>query len=189
MPRWLVEAPTFLYLILGLAGIALGAILWVRQERKFAVALVVVAGLIFLVWLLDFLIVTDRERLILHVKEMAGNVRQKDVDRIFSHISDSFHAGISDKKSFRVWVEYTMHSRDVTELKVWDFEPGDVSRIQKIGKLQFLVKGKGDLVREELYFRCQATFVLDPDGQWRLQSFELSDPMKDPGKDRLPLPF
>ena len=141
-----------------------------------------------LVVLLDFLVVTDFEQLQLDVKDMAGSVAKKDVDRIFTHISDRFQMGGRDKKFFRAWVQDRIKNGEVTELVVWDFERGDISREKKAAKVMFLVKGRGPQLNDQ-FFRVAATFVLEGDGQWRMTTFDLMDPIKDPAKgEKVPIP-
>src|SRR5262245_25949734 len=122
MPIWLVENPTPVYVILTLAFLGLAFGLWVRQEKKFAAGMAVVLALAVLVRLLDCLVVTDYERAVLNVQEMAGSVKKKDVERIFTMVSDRFEVRGVDKKRFRAWVERRIQGADVTELKVWEFE-------------------------------------------------------------------
>src|SRR5262245_48630629 len=115
MPLWLVEDPSTVYFLLGIAALVFGVLLWIRQERKWLYGIGVIAVLAALVALLDFLIVTDFERMQLNVKEMSGAVAKKDVDRIFSHISDRFQMAGRDKKGFRGWVQDRIKNGDVTE--------------------------------------------------------------------------
>lgn len=190
MPVWLVEHPTPVLVILGLAAIALTYVWCVRQEKKILVAIAVVIGLMVLVKLLDVLIVTDHEKVVLAVQDMAGSVQQKDVNRIFGLISEKFHAFGLDKAGFRKWVERRIHDADVTGLKVWDFEPTKDAPQPNQKSILFLVKAEGDEQAGRTFFRCKATFVRDVDGQWRLSGCELMSPLLDPEKaERLSLPL
>ena len=182
MPRWIVEDPSTVYFLLGIAALVFGVLLWIRQERKWLYGLGAVAVLAALVALLDYLIVTDFERMQLHVKDMAGAVATKDVDRIFSHISPDFRKGGADKKLFRGLVQQAIKSGEVTELAVWEFERGDFAPDNKHAKVLFLVKGRGPHLGQKEYLRCVATFVLEPDGQWRMTTYELTDPITAKGE-------
>lgn len=190
MPRWIVEDPSTVYFILGIAALGLGVALWLRQERKYLYGLGAVLALALLVALLDFLIVTDYERMQLHIKDMAGAVERKDADRIFTHVSDQFRLGGATKSDFRRWVSDRIKNGDITELIVWDFERGDISRDKREAKILFLVKGRGPQLERDKFLLCIATFTLDADGEWRLSTFELRDPIKDPAKaDKMPIPY
>ena len=166
MPLWLVEDPSTVYFVLGIAALAFAVLLWIRQERRWLNALVAVAALAALVALLDHFIVTDFERIRLDVKDMADSVAKKDTDRVFTHISDRFRLGTGggDKKFFRGWVQDRIKGGEVTELVVWDFQRGDISTEKKEGKVLFLVKGRGPQLNDQ-YFRVVATFVLEGDGR------------------------
>jgi hypothetical protein len=59
---------------------------------------------------------------------------------------------------------------------VWDFERGEVSRAQRTAKVHFMVKARGDWRGSEAGYPCNADFVLDPDGQWRLRGFQIFNP-------------
>jgi hypothetical protein len=188
MPLWLVEDPSTVYFILGLVALGCAVGFWLRQERKYLTGLGIALVLVGLVALLDFLVVTDFERMKMHVEEMAKSVAKKDTDRICSHISDRFRVGVGDKTTFRRLIDNWMKKGEVTELIVWEFERSDISREKKQGKITFLVKGRGPHL-DQRYLRCIATFVLEADGKWRLSTFELVDPLKEPGKgDSVPIP-
>lgn len=190
MPVWLVENPTPVYVILGLAAIVLAYVWWARQENKVLIAVAVVIGLMVLVKLLDVLIVTDQEQVVLAVQDMAGSVQKKDVNRIFGLISEKFHAFGIDKAGFRKWVERRIHDADVTGLKVWDFEPTKEAPQPNQRSILFLVKAEGHEQAGRTFFRCKATFVRDADGQWRLSGCELMSPLLDPEKaEKLSLPL
>lgn len=190
MPTWLVENPTPVYVILGLAGLLL-AYLWSgERDKKYAIGLGVVIAAMILVMLVSHFVVTDHEKVVLAVSEMAASVKKKDVDRIFSLISDKFDVRGLNKKQFRAWVEGHIQRADVTELKVWDFERPKTPPPPGKMVVWFLVKAQGGAVPGESFFRCEAFFVKDADGQWRMSGFRLMDPQKDPTKaDDLPLPL
>lgn len=190
MPTWLVENPTPVYMILGLIALVL-AYLWSNErDKKYAIGLAIVLAAIVLVMLVSRFVVTDHERVVLAVQEMAASVKKKDVDRIFSLISDKFDVRGVSKKQFRSRVESRIQRADVTELKVWDFERPKTPPPAGKMAVWFLVKAQGEAVPGESFFRCEAFFVKDPDGQWRLSGFRLMDPQKDPTKaDDLPLPL
>jgi hypothetical protein len=186
MPRWLVEDPTTVYFILGLAALACAVLFWVRQERKYLIGLGVVVGLAILVALLDYFVVTDYERMVARVKDIAEGIRKKDSARIVSHVTDTFHyhqkeSGSGARDRFRKVCEPYLNQGRVTDMAVWDFEPGPmpIARDSKKGEISFLVKLHGSDA-EGYQFRCVSTFVLEPDGEWRIDSFRLYDVLKDP---------
>jgi hypothetical protein len=176
MPTWLVENPTPVYLILGIAALVLLVRWWTTRQKKFVIGLGVVAVLAALVWLLDYLVVTDSEQIVRNVEAMAQAVNDHDMDRAFSYLSKDFDYRGHDKASFRQKADSLQQNYDVRSVTVWDFDTEDVSREKKSGKAKFSVKVKGNWGAEEAYYRCRAEFVLE-DGQWRLKTFELHLPM------------
>lgn len=176
MPRWLVEDPTPVYWILGVLAVGLAVGWWVTRQRKYLVGLGAVAALAGLVWLLDFLVVTDSEKIVLAVKDMAAGVETRDTNRIFSHISNDFHLPMWDKKAFREMAEEHIRNGDLNHLSVGDFEPTDVSRAKRKGRMAFSVKPRGRLFSGSEYFLCRADFVLEDDGQWRMVGLEVFNP-------------
>lgn len=190
MPRWLVEDTTTVLFILCLIGLGMGMLAWIARRGKYAVGLGIAVLLFVLVVLLDRFIVTDREKIVEHIRTMAGNVSEKNADRIFKHISDRFHVGLLDRKAFRNWVDTRMRNADVTDLRVWDFSNAVADRETRTGSIEFLVKGRGGWQRSAEFFKCRASFVLDADGEWRMNTFELFEPQKDPKlASPLQLPF
>jgi hypothetical protein len=195
MPRWLVEDPTTVYFILGLAALGLGVAFWVRQERKYLIGLGIVAALAILVALLDHFIVTDYERMVGHVNDIADAIRKKDSARIVSHVTDTFHydqqgSGSGARDRFRKVAEPYLLEGGVTDMAVWDFEPGPmpISRADKKAEITFMVKLHGSEAGDKP-FRCVSVFVLEPDGEWRIESFRLYTPEKDPkSKDVFHIP-
>jgi hypothetical protein len=109
---------------------------------------------------------------------MAAAVRTRDVDRIFSHISERFRVPGMDKAGFREYVEAALNGGWVDDLVLWDAEFPDES-----GRVNFRAKPKGSRLGEA-QFIVRGQFVLDPDGQWRLGGFEVFFP----AGDALPLP-
>jgi hypothetical protein len=194
---WLFEGWWFIYALLG-AAFAVVAFQWARDgfvvfqrervtkggketRRRLAVLPIVLAVLALLVgvyFLLDRLVETRREEIKRKLKEMAAAVRTRDLDRIFSHISEQFQVEDKDKAVFRRYVEDRF--RLVDELAVWgEAFPDDT------GTVTFHAKPKGSQVPEQLQVVVRAQFVRDPDGQWRLRTFELFLP---PGGQPVSLP-
>lgn len=189
MPHWLVQDPTYVYLVLVIATAGLGFGYWTTRQRRYAAGLAAAIALIVCAWLVDRAVVTDHERIVANVQTMASAVQRRDLDRIFELISPRFKVGGLDKKGFREWCQRVMRQEEVTSLRVWDFTPAEVEADKGTAQIQFMVKGTGTWQRGGEFFRCRAHFVRDSDGEWRLSGFELFEPMKDPKlAEPLPLP-
>ena len=124
MPAWLTEDPSLAYLVLGLLALGSAAAFWVRQDRRFLVGLAAAAVLLLIVLLVSRFVVTDREQIALTVREMAAGVGRRDVNGIFSHISDKFRLGGRDKKAFRQLADAYV-ANVVSLLKEAGFQPSE----------------------------------------------------------------
>jgi hypothetical protein len=191
MPSWIVDDPTLACVILGLAALLFGACWWFTRERWLAIAVGIFAGLTALVLLLFFLIDTDAKQIKRRIRAMADAVGIKDADRIFEHFSEQFvFLGLYGKQSFRERAMGYVQRGEVQSISVWGFEPRDIDREQKKATMLFKAKATGIGFKGIEYFRVRASFVLDPDGQWRLREFWLYDPMIDPATGpELKIPF
>src|SRR5207302_240313 len=117
MPNWLSDPPVSLYLLLGAAGVlSLLAAFFLcgRQSKKPSPkrkrlsprTCLIAAGALALLLLLglgicDALYESDREQIDRKVREMSRGVKDKDLDRVFRHVSDSFRFGSTGKAEFR----------------------------------------------------------------------------------------
>lgn len=194
MPSWLVDDPSTVYLLLGVAALALAAGWWMTRDRRFAIGLGCVVVLFLIVLLLSRLIDTDAKKIKRAIEEMSEGVKVRSAERIFAHVSDGFDLGNAGKKlgkkEFRAVVEHYLKTGLVTEMKVWDYEPGTIDPAKRDATVFFRVKGQGAANFGYEFFNCKAVFTLDPDGQWRMRNFQLFAPQTAPNdKDALVLPF
>lgn len=177
MLRSLLDEPTPAYVVLGV-GLLVSAALWWRDRRRgelwavgaFALALL---GLIAAGVLID----TDAKRIDRVLRDMARATQDRDVGRIFSHVSETFAVAGMDKLEFRRLVERRIG--EVESFSLWDYQARDISRAERRAVVTFALKAHGQSWQAPFY-RCRATFVLDPDGQWRLLNFDLFPPQSDP---------
>jgi hypothetical protein len=211
MPSWLVENPSTVYLLLGIAGLVCAAGWWMNrqptderddvsllaalQRRRlaakhiFTLVLLVAVVLAASVWLLNRVVVTDGKRIINAVKDMAAAVPQKDADRILGHISEDFRYGTRSKGELRQYITGYVRSGEVTEVLVDDFKTENISRKDRKGTVKFWFKVKGPNIANDAGYQCLADFVLENDDVWRLKTFKLAMPMTDPHKETIDPPF
>ncbi len=176
MPPWLVEGNPTLYLVLICAELVFLALWWQTRRRRYAVSAGMTAALILGVFLLDRAVESDSEQMVRKVQEISDGVRRRDFQRTFSHVSDSFRRGGFDKRHFREFAEQVSQARNVTEFTAWGFEPGEVSREKRRAELEFFFKIRGNWSAGNEYFLARTVWVLDPDGQWRIQNFDVFNP-------------
>jgi hypothetical protein len=174
---WLFEGRLSVYVFLAILAGLLLYLWWIRRKRWFLYASVGAAALAGVYLLLDRAVETDREQIQRKLTEMAAAVRDRAPDRLFAHISESFRLETLNRAGFREFVNRADRERWVTELRVWDFEfPAD---FKETGRVAFQAKPTGPMIGEGQFFRVEAVFRRDPDGQWRLQTFQLFDPLSD----------
>jgi hypothetical protein len=182
MQSWLTDNFDILVILLGILALALGYSWWRTKRRYYmfgAGAAVLLVGVVcLLVYLLPLVFgETDSQQIERKIREMAAGVKARNLDRIFRHVSDSFHFGSLDKTAFRQRAEQIIRRRDVEEVVVWDFERGEIAREKRAGTMSFTVKARSNLRGSELPYRCEADFVLDSDGQWRMRGFQIFNPI------------
>jgi ketosteroid isomerase-like protein len=204
MPSWLVDDPTTVYLVLGLLALVLGVVWWMNRGEDFgkkkldwvrgliarrltlnqccAMGLTLIGVLALAVLLLGFFVDTDQKRIQRAIREMSDGVKERNVDKIFSHISNQFSLAGRTKESFRPMVERHIEHGDITEVAAWGFEEAKFSEDKKEATIEFLIRPKGNMT--QAWYRCLATFVRDPDGQWRLRTFSVFEPQIDPASRR-----
>ena len=187
MSDWLFEGRPTVYVILAAVAVLL-FVAWVQtRKRPWFYAAVASLALVGLYFLLDRLVETDREQILRKVEEMSAGVRERSVDRIFANVSEQFHLNGSGRAAFRQLADRALRTGEVTDVTVWDFAfPEDFrTRVRRTGtagapeqdgaRVSFMVKPQGPRLGAP-FFRCDATFVRDPDGQWRLFTFQLFQP-------------
>jgi hypothetical protein len=174
MSSWLVDDPTFVYMILATLAVILGVAWWRTRQGKLFVGALVAVALIVGVWLIGHFAVTDAKRIQRAVEEMAAAVQRRDLNAVFAHISRDFDYRGTDRERARKVLQDILQRRDVTEVAVWDFEPERISRDDRLAKVSFLVKPKGNW-NSGTHYLCRAEFVLE-EGQWRMHRFKLFNP-------------
>jgi hypothetical protein len=183
MPSWLVDDASVLYVLLGIVALGLAAGWWFTRQRSYLIGLGVVVLLLVGVWLLGRLIETDAKQIKGKLEAMAAGVEARNPDQIFTHISKDFlYRGRVTKDAFRQKHESDIRNGEVQKIKIWDVDVRNVDRTQRTATVFFKTKAEGMVVRDYQFFNCRATFVLDPDDQWRLKDFQLFPPTTDPGQ-------
>jgi ketosteroid isomerase-like protein len=178
---WLLDDPTALYLFLGVLGLILLVLWWRGRDRRFlyGVGGVLLVGVI--VWALGNLANTDGRQIHTALDEMGEAVRRKDIDGLFRHMTDDFRVRRLDRKMFRELVhQKAMRENLATEVVIWNRELVEVNRARRTATVHFDVKLRGPSLNESLFGNCEAQFVLDKDGKWKLKTFEVYNPPPGP---------
>jgi hypothetical protein len=180
---WLFEGRPSVYAFLAaLAGVTLYA-RWVTRKRRWLYRLGAVAALAGGYFLLDRLVETSREQIERNLNDMVAGVKARDRDRVFDHFADDFRWRKFDRGALRLLAD--SHGWQLGEPIVWDCRfPSDykssvLTRVPGEGQdppprwVLFRMKRKGDAVA----FDCEALFVRESDGRWRMRHFEVFNPV------------
>jgi hypothetical protein len=187
---WLFEGQRVVYVVLAaLAVLCLFA--WQQDSRRgwllqAFVGLVVLAGLYYA---LDVMVETDREQIARRVSRMAAGVGQRSADAVFEHVSERFQHGTMNRDGFRTFVGRAIDAGLVDGVEVWGFSfPDDFRKREAIdrgpspgtvdmARVSFKAKPRGGMAGDSVgFYDCEARFIRDPDGKWRLFDFEVFYP-------------
>jgi hypothetical protein len=181
MPTWIVDDPSVAYIIAGVAVLVFVVGWWNTRKTWLAWSAVASVAAIAVIALLSIMVDSDSKRVERSLSDMAAGVENQDLDRIFHHVASTFRAGSMDREAFRRYADRVLQSRHPHGIIVWDVDATELSRDRKSGAVFFKVKGEGLEESEGVtFYNVRSTFVLEPDGQWRMQDFQLFIPTVDP---------
>lgn len=172
MPEWFSEGRPMMYLLLAAAGIGF-AMIWRQTRKRWAAAAlggVVLLGLGY--FLLDRAIENDREQITRKLSEIATAVANRDLDRAFANVSDSFQRSGVNKRGFRNYADARRRSEYVSDVQVWDIVVPDVTPADRRTVVECAFKVRGSFGETPPGAFTRVTFVRDADGQWRAQNFD-----------------
>jgi hypothetical protein len=185
MPTALSDPTTTFYVILGAITVIFGAIALRRQKRSDLINFAIPAVALVALFVIDRMVESPREQAVRKIQEMGTASRDKKFDELFKHVSDSFKHKSLDKKGLRELAN-SAEGRGFGGIAEYDlarsgFKEIDANTIEQ----GFRVKHNGT---PELHFYVYATFKKEADGEWRLTTFELADPVNVKDKKDLPVP-
>jgi hypothetical protein len=158
------------------------AVIWYRgRDRRALRGLAGAAGALAVLSLIDMLTrffggETDQEQIVRKIREMAAGVQARDLERTFQHVSDSFERSGVTKSMLRQTAQSAIDGNEVTEIRVWTFDPAQITPAKDGQPATATIRFPFKVVTsdgEAPPFHCEAVFVKDPDGQWRLKSFQV----------------
>ena len=173
MPAVLSDPSPTLYAILAILVAALAAN-WLRnRKRGDLVRFLAGAAVLVAVVVIDKLVESPREETARNMREIVTATKEKKVDDLMKHLSDSFNWNGMKKDQFKEMVKGVMsrsefNGVDIDGLTRGDFETVDDNKV----KIGFDAWPTGYGIPDYRYY-CKATFVKDPDGQFRMQTFDL----------------
>jgi ketosteroid isomerase-like protein len=174
MPTFLSDPSQSLYIILVAIAVVLAAVAVRRQRRSDLFNFLIVAIPLLALVLIDVAVESPREQVEKAIKEMGTATRAKKVDDVFKHISDSFKYKSLDKKGLQDKARQAeaigFGGISEYDLARSGFRAIDANTIEQ----GFRVKHNG---QPEAHFYVVGTFKKDTDGQWRLSTFKVFDPV------------
>jgi hypothetical protein len=182
---WLFEGRPAVYWLIGIVAVLLLLVWWRTRKRNVLIAALAVAALAGVYFLLSKVVETPRAQIERKLHEMAAAVKAGDKGGVFKHIAKDFKFRSLDRAQFHALVEKTLNEGSVNDLVIYDEEWPDAGG-QRTIPVEFRAKPKGPLLENYGAFPVKAKFVREDDGQWRLQSFEVYNPVL--GKEPMTIP-
>jgi hypothetical protein len=175
MPDVLADPSNVIYIVVGALTIIFGAI-WFRNRSGGNLYQLLVAGAILItLGVCDKIAESPREECARKLDELGAGTREKNLDKIFNLVSDSFKYGTYDKKGIRAKAEEAsklaewkgVNITDVKRENVFEIEDGSI----KVGCLVTPIElGKP--------YYAKFHFKKDEDKQFRLIGMSFYDPLK-----------
>jgi hypothetical protein len=184
---WLLDHKFTAYFVLAAGLVASLAFWWRSRNRRLIGVAAACAVLLLCVFVLDRAIETDGEQMSRKVQAVAAAVTANEMDAVFQHVSESFDRGGVDKKRFREFCTSERSRGQITEVQVWNLTPQDVSRPNRTAAVRFNFKARGNGGESPSNWDAKVTFTLDPDGQWRVKTFDVYD-MLNQSNTPIPIP-
>ena len=160
--------------LLALAELILFIAMVGTGRGRYLVWMGVVAALAMLLVVLEWVLVTDRERVDAVVDQMARAVRHKDFDAVLRHLAPQCHFGGYDRERIRELADTELRDIEIDRITVSDRHT-QVFPQRKQATAQFLavVRGKQSKVEQPPYAsRWMLTFHQDTTGQWQVVEIE-----------------
>ena len=191
MPTALSDPSPTLYAFLVILVLVLAGVWYRKQKTGNLIRLIAAVVAILTVFLIDRFVESPREEASRKVQEMAKASQEKNWNGILEHISDSFvykgpFGSKIDKKEFASKLKQTEAIPEFKGFVILDMHRADY-RIIDASNSQL---GFGAKLKEypDMWW-IMATFIKDPDGQWRMSGFNRYDAVKtDQRSPPLPIP-
>jgi hypothetical protein len=176
--NWLFDNRTTAYLLLATAAVILGALWYRTRQRKWVVALGVVAALTVLFGGVDLVLrpKTDREQIQAKVEELAATTKTRDARRLAVFFTPDFQGpGGMSRDSFCEGGAGALRRHAIEEVTVWGFQFGEVSRASRKALVRFHVRATGG-GGARYPADCETEFQLDNDNEWRIKGLKVFYP-------------
>lgn len=176
MPTFLSDPPQALLLLLAVVAIVAAVPLARNQDRRSLFVFLGCLAPLLLLLLLDRLVESPREEASRKVRAMADAATAADGARFVEHLSASFRIGPADREKVRNSPAWGLVRQYQARIAVWGLDASDAeSKGPNEIVVGFYAKAQTPS-NEGLIRYCRATFVRDPDGQFRARGIEFFTP-------------
>jgi len=179
---WVIDHPGIIYLPLICAALALGAAWWVTRRRQFLIGLLIVTGLGLLFHVLTLTIDTDRKQIERSLLAMAAGLKGRPQDKVFAHISDQFLSSLMVNNSTVSWGKAELTEAAKKASRDFDLEGNVIKEMEfkSLSDSESVVTFTARPLVGKNYFTlacpCEARFVRESDGQWRMRQLKVFNP-------------
>lgn len=173
---FLFEGPLALYIFF-LLLLVLFLVLWRKTHDKRLVRAIIGAGsAIALLFLLDLVVETQREKAWRTVDEILDDLNGNRMGRVFDRFSDDFRAYGLDKATFRRMAEEELRGRRIKNFKAKSRNVIKYDRAAKTLTVEFNATAEIPNV-EWAMSRCELDMAMDERGKWQITSLRLHKPV------------
>jgi hypothetical protein len=172
MPGWF----TPVIIVLALAALGFLVAFWTTRKRKYAGGLAACLILLPVIWFIASRIPTDQRAIEAAMNDILAGLRNRSADQVFRNVAASFKYRSSDRASFRQRADRHITAGDAADVEAWDFNIDKIDREAKQAEVHFNVRSPGITASGREFFLCRAKFILENDGKWRMQTFDLYNP-------------
>lgn len=168
MIEWFTENSFVPMVTGGLLTLAFLGFAFYFYDRTMLLIAILIAAITAGIVITEILIVTDKERLTLIVKDLAKSVEANDMDAILRRVSDAREDAKSRIRSEMPQIQF----QSCRILKVLEFEIDDDRKKAKIVFVAFATGSQAQVGRGSVHRRVTLFFEKDANDQWRIYDYE-----------------
>jgi len=183
---WLVDNANVWYLLFGIVALGFAAAWWIERRHKYLLGVAVAAGFILGLWLLSKVVITDRGRLQMNLREMAAAVESGRPEALLQHFAQDFRYDNADRAEVARLVTDNAQRYKVGQVHLWNLSVEDVNRAKGSAKISFGVTVRDTAGAELFMGMCETTFGLEAD-RWKLRKAEFFNIAGDKTPRHIPL--
>jgi hypothetical protein len=184
---WVVDHAALFYFVFALLAVGFGAAWYTTRKPAFLAGALAAVGLAALVFLLTRLVDTDSRQIERNLRAMADGMEESPPRRVFELISKKFQSQFVVRGAAATWdyrqicdaATRATQTRHVRGVVIQDFEITSLT-----GSEAVVVFRARPVLADSFapFFPCEARFVREEDGVWRMIALKVGQPSEDPNK-------